>query len=122
MTPATDRGRGAAEACKKSPFYWPFPQKIDPGAGFEPASRRSERRILPIRRSWNATSGPLSAVIPAHSASKDARKRAYVAGIHAFLLICSKQVVDARHKAHKAHKAGHDAVGTARWSVLERIE
>jgi hypothetical protein len=47
----------------------------------------------------------LAAVMPAHSASKDARKRAYVAGIHA-LFEARKEDVDARHEA------GHDECGT----------
>jgi hypothetical protein len=39
--------------------------------------------------------------MPAHSASEDARERAYGAGIH--VLLYSKKDVDAWHKA------GHDA-------------
>ena len=42
-----------------------------------------------------------SAVMPAHSASKDARGRAYVAGIHVFLAT-TKKGVDGRDKP------GHD--------------
>jgi hypothetical protein len=44
--------------------------------------------------------------MPAHSASEDARKRAYVAGIHVFL--ASKEDVDGRDKP------GHDALGSIR--------
>src|SRR5262249_54188461 len=29
--------------------------KLDPGAGLEPASRQSECRILPVRRSWSVS-------------------------------------------------------------------
>jgi hypothetical protein len=47
----------------------------------------------------------LSAVMAGHSASKDARKRAYVPAIHA-LLEARKEDVDARHEA------GHDECGT----------
>jgi len=47
----------------------------------------------------------LSVVMPGHSASKDARKRAYVPAIHV-LFEAWKEDVDARHKA------GHDECGT----------
>jgi hypothetical protein len=47
----------------------------------------------------------LSAVMAGHSASKDARKRAYVPAIYV-LLEARKEDVDARHKA------GHDECGT----------
>jgi hypothetical protein len=47
----------------------------------------------------------LSAVMPGHSASKDARKRAYVPAI-LVLFEVRKEDVDARHKA------GHDERGT----------
>jgi hypothetical protein len=43
----------------------------------------------------------LSFVMAGHSASKDARERAYVPAIHVFL-DASKEGVDARHRA------GHD--------------
>ena len=46
----------------------------------------------------------LITVMPAHSASEDARKRAYVAGIHVFRA--------AQHQRRGWDKPGHDDVAT----------